>query len=84
MGTLQCKVCFITADAENKETAISIIDHAAKSKKCDGKDENCVWYPKGLPTVELNPEVDPKRPIEGVKIAAQVSTKKAAPKKSSK
>lgn len=84
MGTLVCNRCFITADADNKETAISKIDHGANSKKCDGKDENCTWYPKGVPEVVLNPEVDPKRPIEGVKIAAQVSTKKAAPKKSSK
>ena len=87
MGTLQCKVCFIEAEADNKETAISKIDHAANSKKCNGKDENCVWYPKGIPEVELNPVVDPKRPIEGIsqktKVVATVSTKKSTPKKSS-
>ena len=85
MGTLQCQVCFITAEADNKETAISKIDHAANSKKCSGKDENCNWYPKGVPEVELNPVVDPKRSIEGVtKVVATVSAKKSTPKKSSK
>ena len=85
MGILQCQVCKIIAEAENKETAISKIDHAANSKKCNGKDENCIWYPKGIPTIELNPVIDPKRPIEGVKSVATVSTaKKSTPKKSSK
>jgi hypothetical protein len=82
MGTLQCQVCKITADAENKETAISKIDHGANSKNCNGKDENCIWYSKGVPEIVLNPVVDPKRPIQGVTGTAKVT--KAAPKKSSK
>lgn len=83
MGILQCIVCKVTAEADNKETAISLIDHGAKSKKCTGKDELCNWYPKGIPEVVLNPEVDPKRSIQGVSTKT-ISTKKSTPKKSSR
>lgn len=85
MGTLKCIVCGITAEADNKDEAIAKIDHAANSKKCDGKDSNCTWYPKGVPEVELNPVVDPKRPFEGVTekatVKATVSAKKTTSKK---
>ena len=80
MGTLQCQICKITSDAETKEEAIANIDHAANSKRCNGKDENCNWYSKGIPDVELNPVVDPKRPFQGVtaktQLSSSVSTKK--------
>lgn len=82
MGTLLCKVCFITADAENKVDAISKIDHGANSKKCNGKDENCIWYPKGVPEVKPDGDIDPKRSIEGVKLVSTIIVKKSAPKKS--
>ena len=85
MGTLECQVCFITADADTKEAAISNIDHGANSKKCNGRDENCNWYPKGVPKVVPAGDIDPHRPIQGVvKVAATVTTKKSAPKKRSK
>jgi hypothetical protein len=77
MGTLLCKICFITAEANDKETAFSKIDHAANSKKCNGKDENCTWYSKGVPAYVPAGDIDPKRPIQG-------KVSKAAPKKSSK
>jgi len=65
-GILVCKRCFITAEANSKEEGLSKIDHAANSRKCDGKDENCIWYPHGIPEIELNPVVEPNRPIEGI------------------
>ena len=82
MGTLQCQVCKITAEAENKIVALSKIDHAANSKKCDGKDENCNWYANGIPEVKPAVDIDPKRPIQGVtKVTATVATKKTTSKR---
>ena len=82
MGILQCAVCKSTAEASNREEAISLIDHASKSKKCNGKDENCVWYSNGkIPVYVPDGDIDPKRSIEGIKV--KVSTK-SAPQKSRK
>ena len=77
-------VCGITADASNKDAAISAIDHGANSKKCDGKDENCVWYSNGVPDYVPVGDIDPKRSIEGLtsKKAPKVKVStKSAPKK---
>lgn len=86
MGTLVCARCGITAEAENKVVALSKIDHAANSKKCDGKDDLCNWYPNGVPTVKPAGDIDPKRPFEGVKVAqtVKVPPTKSAPKPSRK
>jgi len=84
-------VCGITADADNKDAAISAIDHAANSKKCDGKDENCVWYPNGVPDYVPDEDIDPKRTIQGLEqsqeletSAAKIIAKQSARKKSRK
>lgn len=79
MGTIQCVKCFITAEAKDKVEGLSKIDHAANSKKCDGKDENCVFYKNGIPAVVPDGDIDPKRPIQGMKIIT-----KSAPKKTGK
>lgn len=72
MGTLQCQHCFVTAVAETKEEAISLIDHGAQSKKkCSGKDEYCTWS-------------ESHREIQGVNSVAPKITTKPAPKKSRK
>jgi hypothetical protein len=76
MGTLQCQVCFITADAKDQETALSKIDHAAKTKKCNGKDENCTWYPKGVPKYVPAGDIDPSRPIQGIGKVSKTTPKK--------
>lgn len=46
MGVLICPKCKAMAEDNTKDGAISKIDHASHSKKCDGKDEGCLWYPK--------------------------------------
>ncbi len=87
MGTLKCMVCGITADASNKDAAISTIDHGANSKKCNGKDENCVWYANGVPKYVPVGDIDPKRTIQGITQDApkvKVTTKSAPKKKSSR
>jgi len=81
MGILQCQVCKAQAEAENKDKAIELIDHAANSKTCNGKDENCNWYPKGIPEATPDEDIDPKRPIEGVTAKATVATKKTTASK---
>jgi len=70
MGTIQCVKCFITAEADNMVEGLSKIDHAANSKKCDGKDENCVFYKNGIPAIVLDGDIDPKRPIQGMTMSA--------------
>ncbi len=77
-------VCGITADADNKDAAISAIDHAANSKKCDGKDENCVWYPNGVPDYVPDGDIDPHRSIQGLSTPKIKVSTKSAPKKSRK
>lgn len=85
MGTLQCIVCKSTVEANSKAEGISKIDHGSKSKKCSGKDELCQWYASGIPEIKPDEDIDPKRPIEGVKVSATVETKKSsAPKKTDK
>ena len=64
MGTLKCVKCGITAEADNKIEALSKIDHAVNSKKCDGKDENCAWYPNGVPIIKPDGDIDPKRELK--------------------
>ena len=66
MGILVCARCGITAEADNKEAALSKIDHAANSKKCDGKDELCKWTPT---------------PNEGVKAAPKIAVKQTTSKR---
>lgn len=75
MGILYCTVCKNIAEAKTKQDAITLIDHAAKSKKCSGKDELCEWYPNGIPVVEPDGFIDPKRPIEGISTPAPRKSK---------
>ena len=83
MGILQCQVCKNSAVADTKDEALTKIDHSAKSKRCSGKDELCVWYAKGIPEPEPERDIDPKRPIEGVNTSAKLkATDNPAPKKS--
>ena len=81
MGILQCIVCKATAEAKTKDQALEKIDHGAPSKKCNGKDENCQWFPQGIPRPTEDQDIDPHRAIEGVK--ATKGKSKSKPKKSS-
>ncbi len=67
MGILLCQHCKNSAVADTKEEAIAKIDHGAKSIRCSGEDDLCIWYSKGIPAIEPDVEIDPKRPFEGLK-----------------
>lgn len=43
MGRLHCLRCKEEVEADTFDEATAIIDHAAKSIKCNGKDENLRW-----------------------------------------